>query len=170
MTWSWTVYIFSVRTDEPLSDWMTSYWRYYRVFVQHTYSVRSLYIWKIIYPCMDELFPVQVTPHTNWSTYKWLLVQMTPCTTDLSQCLLNNEVCRLSWFTSTNFYVYHKLSDVVLYVSRWHWTYGHIYIVLTSTQKVGNGIPVQSQLKCRKSGVLKTTVNIGTKPSSSISR
>ena len=55
------------------------------------------------------------------------------------------------------------------YVARWHGTYGHIQIVLTSTQKVDNRITVWSQLNCRESGVLRTTGNIGTSLSSSIS-
>ena len=32
-----------------------------------------------------------------------------------------------------------------LCVSRWHWTYDHIQIVLNSAQKADKGIPVQSQ-------------------------
>ena len=55
-------------------------------------------------------------------------------------------------------------------VAHWQWTYGHIQIVLTSMQNVDNGIPVQSQLNCREYVVLRTTGNIGTSPSSSISR
>ena len=45
-----------------------------------------------------------------------------------------------------------------------------MHIVLISTQKVDNGIPVQSQLNWRESGGLKTTRNIETSMSSSISR
>ena len=49
-------------------------------------------------------------------------------------------------------------------VARWHWTYGHINIVLTSKQKVDNEIPVRSQwwckLSCREFIVLRTTGNI----------
>ena len=46
---------------------------------------------------------------------------------------------------------------------------GHINIVLSSAQKVDNGKPVRSQLNCRGYGLLRTTGNIETSPSSSIS-
>ena len=53
-------------------------------------------------------------------------------------------------------------------VTRWHLTYVHIQIVLTSTQKVDTGIPVRLplwfKLKGRESGVPRTTGNIGTTP------
>ena len=69
-------------------------------------------------------------------------------------------------------YLFYSLSVIffLFCVARWNWTYGRIYIVLTSTQKVDNGIPVQSQLNFRESGVLITTWNIGTSFSSSILR
>ena len=59
-------------------------------------------------------------------------------------------------------------------VARWHWTYNHIHILLTSMEKVDNGIPVRSQcwckINCREYGVLITTSNILTSPYLSISR
>ena len=49
-------------------------------------------------------------------------------------------------------------------VSRWHWTYSRINIVLTSMQKVDNRITVRSpwwfKLNSRGSGLLRTTRNI----------
>ena len=51
----------------------------------------------------------------------------------------------------------------------WHRTYGHIHILLTSTQKVDNRILVQSHLNCRETRVLRNTGNIGTSPPLSIS-
>ena len=71
------------------------------------------------------------------------------------------------WFGSMSEGVIYKVNPCV---ARWHWTYGHIHILLKSMQKVDNGIPIRSQSNCRESGVLMTTGNIGTSPSSIILR
>ena len=55
----------------------------------------------------------------------------------------------------------HSCLDVPC-VACWHWTYVNIKIILTSMQKVDNGVPVQSQLNCREFRVLRTTGNIET--------
>ena len=49
--------------------------------------------------------------------------------------------CFCIYIYSLLFMIFH-LCDV----ARWNWTYGHIQIVLTSTQKVDNVIPVRAQL------------------------
>ena len=66
------------------------------------------------------------------------------------------------------------ISCKVWSVERWHWTHGHIHNLLTSTQKVDNVIISEDRHVAfgytLRVGVIKTTWNIGTLPSSSISR
>ena len=57
---------------------------------------------------------------------------------------------------------------MVWYVERCNWNHGNIQIVLTSTKNVDNRIPVQYQLNCRESWLIRTTVNIGKSPSLNI--